>query len=175
MKRFVFLILGGLAVGACSRGDNPDDLFNSSNGGIDPSAGAAGLSGMNSGSIDQNSLQYFSQVIGDRVLFTVDQSNLTPQATAILDQQVAWLAPRSGLSITIEGHADEQGTRDYNLRLSQRRAAVVRDYMVAKGLPDSRLSILPFGKERPVAVCSNESCWSQNRRAVTVVTGGLGS
>ena len=92
---------------------------------------------------------------------------LSPEAQGTLDLQAAWLAQRSG-PITIEGHADEQGTTDYNIALSNRRAAAVRDYLVTKGIPDQRLSINGFGKARPVAVCSDESCWSQNRRSVTV-------
>ena len=167
--------MAALALSACSRGDNPDDLIGASASNAALDAAAAQLAGLpNPNGIDQNSLEFLSQVIGDRVFFEVDQSTLTVAARQTLDLQAAWLNQRPGLSITIEGHADEQGTRDYNLRLSQRRAAAVRDYMVTRGIPDGRLSIIPFGKERPVAVCSNEQCWSQNRRAVTVAAGSAG-
>jgi peptidoglycan-associated lipoprotein len=112
--------------------------------------------------------------IADRVFFAVDQSTLSPEATATLSRQVQWLMQNSAMPITIEGHADERGTREYNIALSARRAAAVRNYMVANGVPDARISTTPYGRERPVATCPNESCWSQNRRAVTVVTGAPG-
>jgi peptidoglycan-associated lipoprotein len=109
--------------------------------------------------------------ISDRVLFAVDQSTLSPDAIATLQRQVGWLQQNGGQPITIEGHADERGTREYNIALSARRAAAVRNFMVANGIPDGRISTTPFGRERPVATCPSETCWSQNRRAVTVVTG----
>jgi peptidoglycan-associated lipoprotein len=112
--------------------------------------------------------------IADRVLFAVDQSTLSPEATATLSRQVQWLMQNPGMPINIEGHADERGTREYNIALSARRAAAVRNYMVANGIPDGRISTTPFGRERPAATCPSESCWSQNRRAVTVVTGAPG-
>ncbi|MEM8789198.1 MAG: peptidoglycan-associated lipoprotein Pal [Pseudomonadota bacterium] len=178
MKSLVLVVCAALALSACSRGENPGGLFGGLGGatGIDAAAGASGgtVLGPDGQPIEVNSLAYFNQVIGDRVLFAVDQSTLTPQAQATLDQQAAWLVQRPGAQIVIEGHADEQGTREYNFRLSARRASAVRDYLVTKGVSDGQLSTTPFGKERPEAVCSNESCWSQNRRAVTVVTGGLG-
>lgn len=179
MKAGVILLCAGLALSACSQGENPDGLFDQTIGGpgvggIDPAAGEGTVIGPNGQPIEVSSIEYFNQIIGDRVLFAVDQSTLSPAATALLDQQAVWLLARPNAQILIEGHADEQGTRDYNVRLSARRASAVRDYLVTKGIPDSRLSTVPFGKERPEALCSNESCWSQNRRAVTVVTGGLG-
>jgi peptidoglycan-associated lipoprotein len=113
--------------------------------------------------------------ISDRVLFAVDQSTLSPQAIAIIDQQVGWLLANSGGPIEIEGHADERGTEQYNIQLGARRAAAVRDYMVSRGVPDSRISTNTFGRARPVATCPDESCWSQNRRAVTVVSAAPGA
>ncbi len=128
-----------------------------------------------SGNIEESSLAFFNTTIGDTVLFPVNQDTLSPAAKAKLDAQVAWLNQYPARSITIEGHADEQGTREYNLSLGARRAAAVRNYMVAAGLLETRLSIISYGKERPLAVCSTEACWSQNRRAVTVVAGGIGN
>ena len=90
-----------------------------------------------------------------------------------LDAQVGWLLANPG-AIEIEGHADERGTEQYNIQLGARRAAAVRDYMVSRGVPDSRISTNTFGRARPVATCADESCWSQNRRAVTVVAAGAG-
>ncbi len=111
--------------------------------------------------------------ISDRVLFTVDQSTLSAEAIGILNQQVPWLIQNAGMPILIEGHADERGTGEYNMALGSSRASAVRNYMVSQGVPDSRISIITYGRERPVATCPNESCFSQNRRAVTVVTGAL--
>ncbi len=178
MKSLVLVLCAVLALGACSRGDNPDELFAQGPGSaggstIDPVSGS--VIGPDGRRIEVNSIDYFDEIIGDRVLFEVDQSTLTPQAIATLDRQAAWLLRNSGTQITVEGHADEQGTREYNFRLSARRAAAVRDYLVTRGIPDARLSTIPFGKERPEEICSDETCWAQNRRAVTVVTGGLGA
>jgi peptidoglycan-associated lipoprotein len=112
--------------------------------------------------------------ISDRVLFAVDQTTLSPEAISILNAQVGWLQQNATAPILIEGHADERGTGEYNMALGSSRASAVRNYMVSQGIPDSRISIITYGRERPVATCDNESCWSQNRRAVTVVTGGAG-
>ena len=99
----------------------------------------------------------------------LDQSGLRPDAISILNAQVEWLKEKKFLPITIEGHADEQGTREYNLALGARRATAVREFLLAKGIEQDRISIVTYGKERPLRVCSNEECWSKNRRAVTVV------
>ena len=113
--------------------------------------------------------------ISDTVLFTVDQSALNAQGISILDQQIGWLASNPGVAVRIEGHADERGTRDYNFQLGSARASAVRNYMVSRGVSDGRISIITYGRERPVAACASESCWAQNRRAVTVVTSGAGA
>ncbi len=105
---------------------------------------------------------------GNTVLFPEDQSFLTAAAKATLDSQALWLS-RNNVNVLIEGHADEQGTREYNLALGAKRAAAVRDYLAIKGVPSSRMDVITYGKERPLATCSEESCWSKNRRAVTVV------
>jgi len=128
-----------------------------------------------SGAIEESSLAYFNTTIGDTILFAVNEATISPAAKQILDAQVAWLNKYPDRTITIEGHADEQGTREYNLALGARRAAAVQNYMVSAGLLATRLSIISYGKERPLAVCSTEACWSQNRRAVTVVAGGMGN
>ena len=151
-----------MALGACE-GNN---IFGG-RGGTDQTPGA--------GNIEESSLAYFNTTIGDTVLFAVNEATLSAAAKAILDAQVAWLNQYPERTITIEGHADEQGTREYNLALGARRAAAVRNYMVAAGLLETRLSIISYGKERPLAVCSTEACWSKNRRAVTVVAGGMGN
>jgi peptidoglycan-associated lipoprotein len=115
------------------------------------------------------SQQDFVVNVGDRVFFENDQSDLTPQATATLDRQIQWLQTYNRYAFTIEGHADERGTREYNIALGARRAQSVRAYMTSRGIDGSRLRTISYGKERPVAVCNDISCWSQNRRAVTVL------
>ena len=102
-------------------------------------------------------------------LFETDSVTLTPTAQATLQKQAQWLLQYNRYSVTIEGHADERGTREYNIALGARRAQATRDYLVSLGIPANRLRTISYGKERPVAVCNDISCWSQNRRAVTVL------
>lgn len=127
------------------------------------------------GEISQSSIEYFTENVGDTILFEVNKSSLQPQTIATLQAQAQWLQQNNTVPITIEGHADEQGTREYNLALGARRATSVRNYLVSQGISEARLSIVTYGKERPIEVCSMEKCWSKNRRSVTVVSGGLGS
>lgn len=115
------------------------------------------------------SQQDFVVNVGDRVFFTTDSSELSPEARETLDKQAQWLNSYSQYNFTIEGHADERGTREYNLALGARRAQAVRDYLIARGVAATRMRTISYGKERPVAVCNDISCWSQNRRAVTVL------
>ena len=108
--------------------------------------------------------------VGDRVFFETDSTDLTPQSRATLDKQAQWLNTYNQYAqFTIEGHADERGTREYNIALGARRAQTVRDYLVSRGVAANRMRTISYGKERPVAVCNDISCWSQNRRAVTVL------
>ncbi|WP_084175110.1 peptidoglycan-associated lipoprotein Pal [Afifella pfennigii] len=123
------------------------------------------------GAATPGSPQDFQVNVGDRVFFTVDSSSLTPEARATLDRQAAWLGQYPSYQVTVEGHADERGTREYNLALGARRAAATRDYLASRGVNPSRMRTISYGKERPVAVCDDPSCWNQNRRAVTVVSG----
>ncbi len=127
------------------------------------------------GEISQSSIEFFNSSIGDTILFNVDESTLRNESITVLNDQANWLKENQSLPITIEGHADEQGTREYNLALGARRATAVRNYLVSQGVDESLLSIVTYGKERPIEICSEEKCWEQNRRAVTVVTGGLGN
>ncbi len=113
--------------------------------------------------------QDFVVNVGDRVFFEEDQSVLNAKGQATLAGQAKWLNRYSQYTITVEGHADERGTRQYNIALGARRAAAARDYLVAQGVSASRIKTISYGKERPVAVCNDNSCWSQNRRAVTVL------
>ena len=113
--------------------------------------------------------------VGDRVFFGTNRSDIVSAARATLQRQAAWLKLYPALSVTVEGHADERGTRDFNLALGARRANAAKSYLVSLGVDPARVRTISYGKERPVALCSNESCWSQNRRAVTVINGGAGS
>lgn len=169
MTRFLTaaLLIGALAVTACTR---PDRF--GAGGGTDPNAlpGAGGTGVVPGSASDPTSPAYFAQTIGDRVFFAVDQSTLSAQAMAVLDAQSQWLMTNSNYLIVIEGHADEQGTREYNVALGARRANAVREYLISRGVPGDRLRTISYGKERPVATCADDSCYSQNRRAVTVIS-----
>ena len=107
--------------------------------------------------------------IGDTVLFAFDSSQLSSDAMATLDRQAAFLNAKPSYRVKIEGHADERGTREYNLALGERRASATRDYLVARGVDGSRIRIVSYGKERPAVVGSNEDAWAKNRRSVTVL------
>jgi peptidoglycan-associated lipoprotein len=108
--------------------------------------------------------------VGDRVFFDFNESDLTPEARATLDRQAAWLKKYPNVNVTIEGHCDERGTREYNLALGERRASAVKNYLVADGIGSARVKTISYGKERPAVLGSNEAAWAQNRRGVTVVT-----
>jgi peptidoglycan-associated lipoprotein len=144
-----------LAVAACSKKNTPD---------LDAGGGA--------GQVTPGSQQDFSVNVGDRVYFLVDQTTLTPEAMETLRRQAEWLNKYPKVSVQVEGHADERGTREYNISLSARRATATREFLISNGVTASRISSIAYGKERPVALCDAEQCWSQNRRAVTVITGG---
>lgn len=166
------LLIGALALAACN---NPNRY---GAGGADGAggygAGGVGTAGLG-GANDPNSPAYFQQTVGDRVLFAVDQSTINPEARMILTGQGQWLASHPQYTAIIEGHADEQGTREYNLALGARRASAVQEFLVSQGVQPSRLRTVSYGKERPLQVCSEESCYAQNRRAVTVISVGAGS
>jgi len=110
--------------------------------------------------------------VGDRVFFDFDKYNLAPEARATLAKQAVWLKLYSSVTVRVEGHADERGTREYNLALGDRRANSVKAYLITLGISAGRVTTISYGKERPVALGSNEQAWGQNRRGVTTVTGG---
>jgi peptidoglycan-associated lipoprotein len=123
-----------------------------------------------SGAAAPGSQQDFVVNVGDRVFFETDSTELTPQARSTLDKQAQWLQTYNRYAFLIEGHADERGTREYNIALGAKRAQTVREYLSSRGIEPSRMRTISYGKERPVAVCDDISCWSQNRRAVTVLS-----
>ena len=132
--------------------------------GATPPSSSAPAAGIVAGSVDD-----FLKNVGDRVFFDFDKSNLSAEAKGTLDKQVAWLKKYPNWSITVEGHCDERGTREYNLALGERRANSVKQYLAANGVAASRLKTISYGKERPAVQGSNEAAWAQNRRGVTVL------
>ena len=146
--KFAAVILAGLLIAGCAKQQ------------ADQTSSSAAAPG---------SQQDFVVNVGDRVFFETDSSELTEQARATLDKQAQWLNNYNRYAFTIEGHADERGTREYNIALGARRAQTVREYLVSRGIAAARMRTISYGKERPVAVCDDISCWSQNRRAVTVL------
>ncbi|MCI2397942.1 peptidoglycan-associated lipoprotein Pal [Aliiroseovarius subalbicans] len=159
------LLVSALAVTACT---NPDRFDNAGAGG-----GAAGAGAIVPGSAsDPASAAYFQQTVGDRVLFAVDQSSLSGEGIDVLTKQAAWLMENPLYTAIIEGHADEQGTREYNLALGARRASAVQNFLIERGVAPNRLKTVSYGKERPLEVCSDETCYAKNRRAVTVLAAG---
>src|SRR5471030_3027427 len=150
--RIAAVFAGALAISACA--NKPEE---------NAQASAAGME-------TPGSQQDFVVNVGDRVFFETDSTELTPQSRATLDKQAQWLTQYSQYGqFTVEGHADERGTREYNIALGARRAQAVRDYFTARGIQGTRMRTVSYGKERPVAVCDDISCWSQNRRAVIVL------
>ena len=148
--KFAAIVMATLAIAGCAKN-------------ADQNAALAGTAA-------PGSQQDFVVNVGDRVFFETDSSELTPQSRATLDKQAQWLTNYSQYGqFTIEGHADERGTREYNIALGARRAQAVRDYLISRGIQAQRMRTISYGKERPVAVCNDISCWSQNRRAVTVL------
>jgi peptidoglycan-associated lipoprotein len=144
-----------LALSACANNPRPDaDLANSKYGNAPP-----------------GSARDFVVNAGDLVYFSTDSADLTSEAQQTLANQARWLKQYAQHTITIEGHADERGTREYNIALGAKRAQAVRDFLARNGVSPSRLRTVSYGKERPVAVCNDISCWSQNRRAQTVLNG----
>jgi peptidoglycan-associated lipoprotein len=138
----------------------------------DPEATAStdGLGG-GAGALNPSSVEYFNVNVGDRVFFAFDSSSLDGVAQDTLARQAQWLASNPQTTVTIEGHADERGTREYNLALGARRAQAARDFLLSQGVAGQRMRTVSYGKERPVALGSDEASWAQNRRAVTVVAG----
>ncbi|HKS87512.1 MAG TPA: peptidoglycan-associated lipoprotein Pal [Pseudolabrys sp.] len=151
VARVAAVLAAAMAISACAK--NGEDAL----------ANAAGQA-------TPGSQQDFVVNVGDRVFFDTDSSELTAQSRATLDKQAQWLNTYNQYAqFTIEGHADERGTREYNIALGARRAQTVRDYLISRGIAAQRMRTISYGKERPVAVCNDISCWSQNRRAVTVL------
>jgi peptidoglycan-associated lipoprotein len=163
------LCVAALSLGACQNADR----FGADGPGGE--AGFAPVTPVDPSAAAPNTIAYFNTTVGDRVLFAVDQSTLSDSAKATLAAQAQWLGQNPEFTAIIEGHADEQGTREYNLALGERRASAVRDYLITQGVSAARLRTVTYGKERPIEICSTEACYAKNRRAVTVVAAGSGA
>jgi len=177
-SRIVALIAGLMFLAACET--TPDDGSSTAGSGLAPSASAGtgtpgtgidrqGMTSEAVGRARPGTQEDLVATIGDRVFFGFDQYNLSPEARQRADQWASWLRQYRSLTVTIEGHADERGTREYNLALGERRAAAVKDYLVAIGIEPNRIGTISYGKERPAVLGSNDDAWQQNRRGVMVV------
>lgn len=160
--RVLAMVLATGALAACANKDQqPDSAL------LGP--------GGKGGPVTPGSQRDFAVNVGDLVYFSSDSSDLTPEAQQTLRKQAQWLQQYPNYTITIEGHADERGTREYNIALGARRATAVRGFLAQNGINGARLRTVSFGKERPVATCNDISCWSQNRRAQTVLNSRAGT
>ena len=159
LRALLIVVAAGLAATGCANDrtlpNNPADL---------------GLTG----GAAPGTAQDFTVNVGDRIFFDTDSSVIRSDAQVILARQAQWLNQYPNYQITVEGHADERGTREYNLALGARRAAATKSFLVSRGVTEGRIRTISFGKERPVATCDAQQCWNQNRRAVTLL-GGTGS
>ena len=133
--------------------------------------GAGGYQDPNGGQDNGTRARFLRETMGDTINFDVDQSDVDGRARQILDAQAAWLARNPGVNVTLEGHCDERGTREYNLALGDRRANAAKNYLAARGVSPARITTISYGKERPLALGSDEASWARNRRAVTVTLG----
>ncbi|OJT95131.1 MAG: peptidoglycan-associated lipoprotein [Alphaproteobacteria bacterium 65-7] len=161
-------LAGVLALGACTK--KQEAVATTPPPAPPPPVAAAPAPGILPGSAED-----FRVNVGDTVHFALDQYNIEAGDQAVLQRQAAWLQKYPAVRITIEGHADERGTREYNLALGARRANAVREALVSQGVSAGRVETVSYGKERPICTDSSESCWSQNRRGVTTITGGANS
>jgi peptidoglycan-associated lipoprotein len=159
--RVISAVIVAIALAACA--SPKKDTGTTSTGGSTtaPPAAATGPA--------PNSVEYFNQVVGNTVNFDFDKYDLRADAQAILRGQAAWLNQNPSRTVTVEGHCDERGTREYNLGLGERRANAVKNYLVSLGVAASRIKTISYGKERPICVASDESCWAKNRRGVSAV------
>ncbi len=145
-------LVASLAIAGCASKKTPN------------SAADLGLNAATPGSA-----QDFTVNVGDRIFFDTDSSSIRADAQATLSKQAQWLSQYGNYAITVEGHADERGTREYNLALGERRANAAKNYLVSLGVAAGRINTVSYGKERPIALGSNEQAWAQNRRAVTII------
>ena len=193
MKRFLLLAAGAALLTACETASEIDAIASGASGSSATSATSATTSTSSSGSSDSSSSSSSSTSssgassesttsysydtdpktalikVGDRVLFGYDSSELDDEDRSVLDNQAKFLNQNPSLKVTIEGHCDERGTREYNLALGEKRASAVKDYLISVGINSERVSVVSYGKERPQVLGSNKAAWSMNRRSVTTI------
>ena len=187
MKRFLLLAAGAALLTACETASEIDAIATGASGssaststassGSSDSSSSTSSSTSSSGASSESATTYSYDTdpktalikVGDRVLFGYDSSELDSDAQELLQDQVAWLKQYSDVSVIIEGHCDERGTREYNLALGEKRAQAVKNYLISLGISSDRVSTISYGKERPAVVGSNDGAWAQNRRSVTIV------
>jgi peptidoglycan-associated lipoprotein len=162
LKKLILLVAAGFFLASCAATKTDQ--------GGDVDAASSASSSSSEGSINAGTQEDLIVNVGDRVFFEFDSSELTVDAQATLDAQAAWLLQYSDTDITIEGHADERGTREYNLALGDKRAFAVYSYLAQAGVDTNRMDYVSWGKERPEVIGSEETAYSQNRRGVTIVT-----
>ncbi|WP_316977759.1 peptidoglycan-associated lipoprotein Pal [Shumkonia mesophila] len=168
MRFKVLAVVAAVAlIAGCETAPEQSAAASGAGGSAQPTASAPARMGPVAGSKED-----FVVNVGDRVFFDFDKFDLKPEAQATLKKQAGWLQKYPSVAVTVEGHADERGTREYNLALGERRANSVKDYLSALGIARTRVNIISYGKERPVALGHDEAAWSQNRRAVTTLTSG---
>jgi peptidoglycan-associated lipoprotein len=172
IRNLLLMSVALVSLAACTSDDEADASMNGLNGGgqlagSDMNGAGNGMAPVNG--VTPGTQQDLVVNVGDRVFFGYDESDISAEGKATLDRQVAWLKQYPSVSVTIEGHADERGTREYNLALGERRASSVKSYLLSQGVDASRLNTISYGKERPAVTEASPSGWAQNRRAVTVV------
>ncbi|MEE2746029.1 MAG: peptidoglycan-associated lipoprotein Pal [Pseudomonadota bacterium] len=172
IRSLAYLSAALFLLGACETMEEKGSSSSKGSGAKQPAAAAKSYSPPLGFTIAPGSGRDFVVNVGDRVFFALDKSSLSSDARGQLEKQVAWLKRFAGVSVTVEGHADERGTREYNLGLGERRANSVKDFLIAMGISPNRIKVISYGKERPAALGHTEDSWRQNRRAVTVVAGG---
>jgi peptidoglycan-associated lipoprotein len=165
--KFLTLLAAAALLAACE--STPEESAATTSAGTTASSGGSSVTTGDVPSLDPRSQEWLVVNVGDRVFFDFDMSDLKPEGRDTVEKVAAWLLTYPDVTLSLEGHADERGTREYNLALGERRANSVRSYLVALGIDDSRLATISYGKERPAVLGSNESAWSLNRRSVFVV------
>jgi len=166
--KFLALLAAAVLVAGCSSA--PEQSTTTGGSGGTPATSSTPATQAQPAGPRPGSQEELVATVGDRVFFDYDSSSVKPDGRTVLNRQAAWLKQYGSVAITIEGHCDERGTREYNLALGERRANAVKDYLVAQGISPSRVKTISYGKERPVALGSNEAAYTQNRRGVTMVS-----
>jgi len=187
MKRFLLLAAGAALLTACETASEIDAIASGASGssattstassGSSDSSSSSSSSTSSSGASSESATTYSYDTdpktalikVGDRVLFGYDSSELDDDDRSVLDNQAKFLNQNPSLKVTIEGHCDERGTREYNLALGEKRASAVKDYLISVGINSERISVVSYGKERPQVLGSNKAAWSMNRRSVTTI------